>query len=393
MPSGGASGFVQARYTFRRRERAPAVQNDAPVVFGLRNFAIARRAGAGYAERMESQVTVIVGRSGDIHFVDESLPAPPAGHIQVRTVVSGISPGTELLLIDRSRDLGDDAIHLGYQLCGEVTAVGDGMGDSFASGDLLACYGGPYVRHASAVNVPRHLAVKLDRWRINPAHASFCGLGAVALHAFRCAGLSIGETCAVLGLGMLGNLTAQIATAAGCRVAAMDPVPPRREAAAKCGVEACGDIGELARSLHGLTRGHYADAVLVVVSNCTDELLLEAVRLCRERGRVIIVGTAHAALPREQLFAKEVTLMVSRAAGPGRYDSSYEAGGHDYPYAHARWTEGRNLEEFIRLLTSGAVAVEPLLTDELPFSHAAQAYEMLRTAPHEHLGVVLKWTS
>lgn len=334
---------------------------------------------------------MLIAVAGEVRLDECMLSAPPPGHIQVRTRVSGLSPGTEQLMIDRSRELGGEPVRLGYQLCGDVIDVGPGIGDQFAPGDLVACYGGPYTHHASQANVPRHLAVKLPPTGVDPRHAAFCGLGGVALHAFRRAGLSLGETVAVIGLGMLGNLTAQVARAAGCRLVALDTIASRRTQAAACGIPVVESMADVEVRVREFSSGHGADAVLIVVNNCTSDLLREAVLLCRERGRVVVVGTAQAALPRDEVFSREVDITVSRAAGPGRYDSSYEAGCHDYPYAYARWTEGRNLGEYVRLIAEQRIALQPLMTSEFAPGEAAHAYEVLRSSPQDHTGVVFNW--
>jgi len=127
------------------------------------------------------------------------------------------------------------------------------------------------------------------------------------------------------------------------------------------------------------------------VNRCTDEMLQRATELLRLRGRLVIVGTADAQLPREALFAREAELIVSRAGGPGRYDSNYEAGCVDYPYGYVRWTEGRNVAEYVRLAADGSLQVAPLLTDLVPIREFAKIYESLSRNSVKHLGVVFDW--
>ena len=339
-----------------------------------------------------TDIRMVVARDGQVFIEEGELPDLPPGHVQVRTLYSAISAGTELMGLRGSKGITDRSSALGYQLGGEVVAVAPDLQEAFSPGDKVACYGGPYVRHASTVNVPKHLAAKLPD-NVSPRDAAYCGLGSVALHAFRRAGLSLGETAAVIGLGALGNLVAQCAVAAGCRVAAVDTIELRRRAAARCDVPVEADFEAFAATIRRHGNGNGADAVFVVVNFCPDQLLDDAVRLVRHLGNVVIVGTADAKVPRNAMFANEACIMVSRAAGPGRYDAAYEAGGQDYPYAHARWTEGRNLAEFVRLLGCGRLHTAPLVSRMLPATHAATAYQLLADNPSENLGIVLDWTA
>jgi NADPH:quinone reductase len=338
---------------------------------------------------MTTPIRRVMARDGRVELVDAQLANLPAGHVRVRTRFSGVSAGTELLGLERSK--GNDALNaMGYQLTGTVESVADDLAERFAPGDSVVCYGGPYVSHSSLVNVPKNLLVKQPAG-CDPIDASYCALGVIALNAFRRAHLCLGETAAVIGLGMLGNITAQVARAAGCRVACADMLSNRRSAAAGCGLDAHPDLESLSRAVAGLTDGNMADAALIVVPDCSDDLLEKAVRLCRPQGHVVIVGTANARMPRDVMFQTEVTVSVSRAAGPGRYDKDYEAGGRDYPYAYVRWTEGRNLQEFVRLLGIGAVKVRPLITDVIPVANAPQAYQWLIDDPASHVGIVFDW--
>lgn len=335
------------------------------------------------------RITSIAADGGQARLVHSELASPPPGHVRVRTLFSGVSAGTEQIILAASAAAeSGEPRPLGYQLAGEIESVAEDLAEQFSPGERVACYGGPYVHHASAVNVPKSLLVKLPP-NCDPVAASFCGLGAIALHAFRSADLRIGETAAVVGLGMLGNLIAQIARAAGCRVVACDMLESRRAVAESVGVPAVAEMGEMACRVWGLTGGHYADAVFLAVGNAGDDLVAEAVRLVRPRGRVLIVGTATAQLPREGLFAKEAMILVPRAAGPGRYDPSYEMEGRDYPYGYVRWTEHRNLEEFVRLLSTGSVQTTPMITDTAP--PEGGAHRMIVEAPAEHLGIVVRW--
>lgn len=335
------------------------------------------------------RITSIAAVGGHARLVHCELSDPPAGHVRVRALFSGVSAGTEQLMLAASAaSESAEPRPLGYQLVGEIESAAEDLKDRFSPGDRVACYGGPYVHHASYINVPKHLVVGVPSG-CDPVAVSFCGLGAIALHAFRTADLRIGETAAVIGLGMLGNLIAQIARAAGCRVAGCDRVEKRRAVAGSVGIPAFGELGELACRVRELAGGHEADAVFLAVGNAGSELVAEAVRMVRPMGKVLIVGTARAEIPREGLFSKEAMILVPRAAGPGRYDPAYERDGRDYPYGYVRWTEGRNLEEFVRLVGIGSVRTTPLITDTVP--PEGGAHRMITEAPEEHLGIVVRW--
>jgi 2-desacetyl-2-hydroxyethyl bacteriochlorophyllide A dehydrogenase len=336
------------------------------------------------------RVRQIAASAGEPCIIENELAPLPAGHIRVRTQFSGVSAGTEMLMLNSHKDPNAPPLPLGYQLAGQVDEIAPDLGGQFRAGETVACYGGPYVCHSSFVNVPRHLVARVPA-AVEPEHAALCALGTIALHAFRMGGLCLGETAAVLGLGMLGNFVAQIARAAGCRVAAADLADKRRRMAAACGIDAVDNQETLLRHVQTLSDNHGADAVFISVNNCNDQTLADAVSLVRQRGQIVVVGTASAALPREALFHKEASIVVSRAGGPGRYDRKYEAGGHDYPYPFARWTEGRNLEEFIRLLAAGSVNAKALVTDMIPVADMATAYRWLRDDPASHMGIVFDW--
>ena len=350
------------------------------------------RQANGGAEHTVSAEHVEIVVSGGSARVARFVPRPlAAAHLRVRTLYSAVSAGTELGVLAASSEAGDER-RPGYQLAGTVVEVAEDIAGAFRPGDTVACYGAPYVHHASVVDVPRLLAARVPEG-VSPMHAALCGLGTIGMHAFRRAGLSLGEVAAVVGVGALGNIVCQIAQAAGCRVAALDLLARRRDAAKLCAIAAHADMGDLARALSNATGGNYADAVFLAVGSASDELLADAVKLVRMRGCVVIVGTGDARIPREMLFLKEASISVSRAGGEGRYDPDYEAGGRDYPYGYVRWTEGRNLAEFIRLLGHGAVTVEPLVTDVMPPSRADEAYRALASHPGEHLTILFDWTA
>lgn len=344
------------------------------------------------SEENRMKIMQIEAREGLAQIAEAEITLPGPRELLVRTMYSAVSAGTELMSLANSRQPDSTGSRMGYQLSGTVEQVGHELRDSFSPGDLVGCYGGPYVGHASHVVVTKHLCAKLPNG-VDPLHASYCGLGAIGLHAFRTAKVSIGETCVVIGLGMLGNLIAQIATAAGCQVITMDRLETRCAAAAKCGLRYVREMGELACKTHGMTGGNYADAVFIALGNCDEQLLKDAVRLCRRMGRIVLVGTTSAPVPRNEMFAQEVELVVPRAAGAGRYDPVYEREAVDYPYAYARWTEQRNLQEHLRQLGLRKISLDPLITSTSRPDMARAVYESIQSDPGANLGVVFDWRS
>ena len=334
-------------------------------------------------------VSEIVFDAGTAELRTGDLPELPSRHVRVRVKYSAVSAGTELGMKSASAEK-QILIRPGYQACGVVEAVAADCEIDLAPGDWVACYGAPYTHHASRLNVPRNLVAKLPAG-VEPMHAAFCALGTIALHAFRMAHLSLGETAAVVGLGALGNITAQLCAAAGCRTATLDHLETRRATAIACGLSVSADMEALRGEVARISGGAGADAIFLAVGNTDEQLLTDAVNILCHRGRVVLVGTGTPPLPREPMFSKEATIVVSRAGGPGRYDPSYEAAGVDYPHGLVRWTEGRNLSEFVRLLDRRAVAIEPLISDVMPPSEAAHAYELLTSQPESHMGVVFAW--
>jgi threonine dehydrogenase-like Zn-dependent dehydrogenase len=333
-------------------------------------------------------VLQIVAENGAVR-IRETEPAElKAGFARVRTMFSAISSGTESMLISEGRTKPGIQV-LGYQAAGIIEQVGSTLENEFHPRQFVACYGSPYVSHSSALDVPKHLFCRIPEG-LELREAAFAGLGTIALHAIRCANLQLGETVVIIGLGVLGNLVAQLAASAGCSVYGCDRVASRRHIAQLCGISAYKSIAEITETiLADGTEG--ADAVFLAIGGCDDTLVQEVTTIIRTKGKVVIVGTTNAQIPREQLFKKEAELLVSRAGGPGRYDPRYEADGIDYPYGYVRWTEHRNLQEFVRQLALGRVNVKPIITTMRLPRDAAGIYSEMHANPEDHLGVVFDW--
>jgi predicted dehydrogenase/threonine dehydrogenase-like Zn-dependent dehydrogenase len=280
---------------------------------------------------------------------------------------------------------------LGYSCAGEVLRTGR-LADRFRPGDRVACAGLGMANHAEQVCVPPTMAAKIPD-NVSDEEAAFGTLGAIALHGVRLSGLTLGGTAVVLGLGLLGQLTAQILRAMGCRVAGFDLSDSKVELARSLGMEIGGVMGkdDPEALVAAATGGHGADAVLICAHAKSNQPLVTACELAREKGCIVAVGLVKLDVPRRAFFQKELRLEVSRAYGAGAYDEAYEKKGRDYPLPYVRWTEGRNLEAFLGLLGSGAVRVGPLVSHRFPLEQAKAAYDMVLSGSEPSLGVIFTY--
>jgi NADPH2:quinone reductase len=217
---------------------------------------------------------------------------------------------------------------------------------------------------------------------VNLREAAFTGLGGIAIQAVRRAGLTFGESAVVMGLGVLGQLIARVSSAAGYRTIATDLLDDRLRIAGHAGIDTLNAGDNIIPAIQQATEGHGADAVLICAASESAEPISQA---------LVMVGVTKMEVDRSLFFAKEADFVISRAAGPGRYDPVYEGEGQDMPYSFVRWTEGRNLREFIRLIAEKRIQVTDLITHELPVDQAAGAYDLVLNRPQETLGVLLKY--
>ncbi|OUS74807.1 alcohol dehydrogenase [Paenibacillus sp. MY03] len=309
-------------------------------------------------------------RSG-VAVVDIEKPKLLPGHVGVRTEYSAISPGTELGMIRGSLD---DPRILGYSAVGIVEQVGEGA-HGFREGQRVACYGAPYTCHAQWLSVPANLAAVVPE-HVDAREAAYAGLGAIAIHALRTARLAFGESVIVVGLGILGNLIAQIAHAAAYRTIALDVDAGRADMLRKYGLSQVYDnreklVGELEEATGG---GVGADAVLLCAGGSGSGLIDASLSWLRDRGKIVVVGDLYTEFNRGLMFAKEAQVLISRAGGPGRYDERYERDNVDYPVGYVRWTEGRNTSEYIRLLAERRISVQAMITHEYALDDCERAY-------------------
>lgn len=277
----------------------------------------------------------------------------------------------------------------GYSAAGVVVEVGEGI-DDLRPGDRVACAGAQSAHHAEYISVPRNLTVPIPDG-VETAHASTVTLGAIALQGVRRATPTLGENFVVVGLGILGQLTVQLLRANGCRVIGTDTDPARVRQALEMGMdlglqpEGGREVDQVAR----LTDGIGADGVIITAAAPGSEVLSTAFRMCRRKGRVVLVGDVGLDIDRADVYAKELDFLVSTSYGPGRYDARYEEEGLDYPVAYVRWTENRNLSEYLRLMADGRVRVAPLVEATYPVGRAPEAYARLEQPGAKPLMVLL----
>jgi predicted dehydrogenase/threonine dehydrogenase-like Zn-dependent dehydrogenase len=275
---------------------------------------------------------------------------------------------------------------LGYSASGLVLAVGEGA-RGVAPGDRVAIGGGEYAVHAEVDRVPANLCVPLPD-PVSFEEGCFACVGSIALHGVRQAGVSVGERVAVIGLGLVGQLTALLLSAAGCTVVGIDLDRELLEKGRELGGVDVGlareEIGEI---LPPAAAG--CDAVIVTAATPSNDPIELAPRLCRDRGRVVVVGDVGLALSRAPFYEGEIDLRLSRSYGPGRYDRAYEENGHDYPIGYVRWTEGRNIAAIVDLIARGKLPVADLITRRLAVDEAPDAYERLASEGGSPLGIVI----
>ncbi len=364
-------------------------------------------------------------RKGDA--VVEEVPAPcvEPNMLLVRTYFSCISVGTEMSSVkNTSKPLWKRAIEnpeevkkafkmvrdqgvkktrqvvegrlgagnaAGYSASGVVLEVGHDV-NGFKPGDRVACAGTGYAYHAEIIMVPPNLTVKVPE-PLELSHASTVALGSIALQGVRRAVPTLGERFVVIGLGILGQLTMQLLINNGCSVIGMDVDSKRGEIALGLGMDrfisSNGEdaIGQVLR----LTDGHGADGVIITASNPSSEIVSQAFRMCRKKGRVVLVGNVGLELRRRDFYENEIDFLISTSYGPGRYDTGYEEAGLDYPFGYVRWTEKRNMEAFINLVANEKIKLAPLIHKVLPVNQANAAYEMLKTAEEKPLIVLLSY--
>lgn len=364
-------------------------------------------------------------KSGEV-FLKE-VPAPTVGsrNILVRVRHSCVSVGTEMAgirmsalplyrralkqphhakkVIDLMRNQGikrtydmvkgrlDAGTPAGYSAAGEVVATGDQV-DEFKIGDIVACAGAGIANHAELIDVPVNLAARIPDG-LATEHASTVTLGAIAMQGVRRIQPNLGETVVVIGLGILGQIGAQLLSRAGCRVIGTDVDPKRIAAAMENGMDVGLKPGEgnVVDRIVKLTDGFGADAVLITAASSSHEIISDAFKACRRKARVVLVGDVGLNIDRNDMYMKELDFLISTSYGPGRYDPVYEEEGRDYPLPYVRWTENRNMAEYLRLLGSGKLRLDNLPSKVYAIEDAPAAYQVLSAEGEKPLLVILSY--
>jgi predicted dehydrogenase/threonine dehydrogenase-like Zn-dependent dehydrogenase len=369
---------------------------------------------------------VFLSKSGAILVEETPAPGCGAGQVAIDVAWSVISTGTETASVagtdlrariektlamarvgvERLRTRGLDEVlrkaklregisaPTGYSVAGVVREAGAAVAD-LRPGDRVAAGGSAYAHHAEIVAVPRNLVVRVPD-AVSLRAASFATVGAIALQGVRRAAPQVGENAVVVGLGLVGQLCAEILAAAGCRVIGVDARPDRVELARAGGALIAGSDPDPARVeavVRDCTGGAGADTVLLCAGTASSEPLRTALRVVRQRGRVVVVGAVGMELEREPFYRKEAELTISCSYGPGRYDPLYEEAGLDYPLGFVRWTENRNMEAFLDLVARGRVAPEKLLAAEYPLPEAAAAFDAAKSSDDARPAIALRYAA
>jgi predicted dehydrogenase/threonine dehydrogenase-like Zn-dependent dehydrogenase len=359
-------------------------------------------------------------KTGETQVVDVPTPRVQPGHLLIATRRTLISAGTERMLVefgnanllqkamsqpervqqvlDKVRTDGltttveavfaklDEPLPLGYCNAGVVIEVGAGV-DGFAVGDRVVSNG----PHAEVVCVPKNLCARIPE-TVDEDSAVFTVVAAIGLQGVRLAAPTLGETVVVMGLGLIGLLTVQLLVANGCRVLGIDFDAHKLELARQFGAEVVNLSQGADPIAQGMTfsNGRGVDAVIITASSKSNDLIQQAAQMSRKRGRIVLVGVIGLQLSRADFYEKELSFQVSCSYGPGRYDESYELAGHDYPFGLVRWTEQRNFEAVLDLMSASRINVTNMISTRIPQQNAAEAYAQL-TDDKSVLGIVLTY--
>ena len=308
---------------------------------------------------------------------------------QLRKVWDGFKSMGPLPTITEVRAKFKEYAALGYAGAGLVSERHPSVTE-FKVGDRVA-YGGEGTGHGQTILASRNLIVRVPD-EVPFQHACFTTLGSIALNSVRISEVGVGDVVAVIGLGLVGQLVAQLARLQGARVIGIDLRSARVELARKLHLDHGLDGGvSIADEVSAITNGLGADCVIVAAASKSSAPCELALEICRDRGRIVIVGAVEMNFPWSEMYLKEIKLLMSRAYGPGSYDPEYEVRGHDYPIAYVRWTEKRNMEEFLRLVALKRIDLQTLITHEFNLDDAPEAYQTVMDPASNSLGVLLRY--
>ena len=361
-----------------------------------------------------------------VRVMDTTVPGISNGSVKIRVLYSCISSGTEMSAVNAAqktileriksnpatissalnkvKEVGiqkvlnkvDSMIEklgiTGYSVSGVVEEVGKGV-DNFQVGDVVAAGGAGLALHAEYVVVPKNLVVKVPEG-LDLAYASMGTVGSIAMHGVRRANLTLGEYGVVVGCGLMGLLAIQMMKASGVKVACTDINATRLALAKELGADKVINSAEEdpVLAVQNWTNGHGADAVLFTAATHSDEPLSQSFQMCRKKGKVVLLGVSGMTIKRDDMYKNEIDFIISTSYGPGRYDPEYESRGVDYPYAYVRWTENRNIYNFLELVRDGVINIEKICPKVYGIEQAEQAYEGVKNDPSNHIITILDYT-
>lgn len=343
-------------------------------------------------------------KNGETILEEVPVPMVKSGHVLIKTTKTLVSLGTERMLVEfgkanfiqKARQQPDkvkmvldkvktdglkptmDAVFnklnqplpLGYCNVGKVVGVGKGVLE-FKVGDRVASNG----NHAEYVNIPKNLVAKIPD-NVTDEAAAFTVIGSIGLQGIRLLNPTFGETIVVVGLGLIGLVTAELLLANGCNVIGFDYDSEKVRIANEKGIIAINPAEgtDQVKFVESYTNGIGADGVIITASNKSNDIISQSANMCRKRGRIILVGVIGLDISRADFYEKEISFQVSCSYGAGRYDEEYEVKGHDYPIGHVRWTEKRNFEAILNAISKGTLDVEPLITERIPLKDYEKIY-------------------
>ncbi len=323
---------------------------------------------------------------GGKNLVQKAMERPD----QVKKVLEKLSTDGIVTTMESAFNKLAEPMPMGYSGVGRVIACGKGVTEVQA-GDLVAMVGTAY--HCEVNRVSRTMLTRVPEELTDYRQAAFCALGGIALEGIHQAEVVPGETVAVIGMGLVGHIVSRILDAYGCDVIGYDVVDKslpgtRLKAFIHSGDDHAADMSKT------LTRGRGVDKVIITAATDSNAPMDLAAAITRDRGIICMIGVTQMNIDRRPYYERELSFRIARSYGAGRYDTTYEEMGIDYPIGYVRFTEGRNIEEFVRLLVQERVNVSDLITHEIPFEQAAKAYEMITKNPdHErYIGVLLKYS-
>ena len=365
----------------------------------------------------------VVMHRGQIEVLERQLPTVDEKSILVRTAFSLISSGTERSAVQRGKrsifskvvsnprklkqafqrlhDAGLKSLagtaasngrvtELGYSCAGVVEKVGEAV-IGFKEGDIVACAGTGRANHAEMVSIPANLAVKVPAG-CPVKYAATVAAGAIALQGIRRSKLHVGESAAVIGFGLIGQITIQWLQIAGVQTIGFDLDSRRAQIAEAVGIKASTTpYPEQVEEALSFTEGWGVDSTIITAASRSDTIVQSAMQMTRKKGMVVVVGDVGLGLQRSPFYEKELDLVISCSYGPGRYDVSYEEEGIDYPYDYVRWTAGRNMQEYLRQITAKRIKPELFVEKTLPFEQAPEAYVLLQSSQNRPISILLEY--